>query len=141
MEILQGTYRTWRRGRAVSLPVLLFAVLTFSGCFYRQPVRHLASEVCLVTAHSSTRKDVLVYLGQPQVRRHAGQANEEWIYYEVHRSTLRKTPYIGEKLGNESYDVAVVRFDGDVVADLTYRLFTEDEFKKAGFAGTVRDEK
>jgi len=117
------------------LLALLLAVL-IGGCFSHQEVRHLASDVCLVTPMRSTKKDVLVYMGQPRQRRKLGGGKEEWVYYEVHKSTLRKTPYIGEKLGTEEYDLAVVGFSGETVTDVSYRLLTEKDFKKLALPGT-----
>jgi hypothetical protein len=55
-----------------------------------------------------------------------------WIYYQVNKSTLRKTPYVGDKLGSEEYDVLHITFNGDIVETCTYRSLTKEEFQNGG---------
>ncbi len=105
--------------------------LVGSGCFYHgEPVRHLSSDVCLITPNL-TQKEVLATLGPPD-QKQQGEQGEVWIYDTVNKSFLRKTPYIGEKLGSENYDVVTVTFVGDTVATCLYRSYSEEEFKKSG---------
>ena len=104
--------------------------LAATGCFYHEPVRHLSSDICLVTPNL-TQKEVLAYLGTPDQKR-KGEQGEVWIYHEVKKSFLRKTPYIGEKVGSENYDVVTITFAGDTVSTCLYRAYNEEELKKSG---------
>ena len=113
------------------LLVGLFFITLATGCFYRSPVRHLASDVCLVTP-DLTRKDVVALLGPPDHQRVDPEQGEVWSYFEVKKSTLRKTPYIGEKFGLETYDLITITFAGDRVFTCLYRLLSEDEFQQTG---------
>jgi len=107
----------------------LFA-LVGSGCFYRDPVRHLSSDICLITPNL-TQQEVLATLGSPDEKK-KGEQGEIWIYREVKKSFLRKTPYVGEKLGSENYDVVTITFAGDIVSTCLYRAYNEEELKKNG---------
>lgn len=60
------------------------------------------------------------------------QYGEMWIYYQVNKSLLRKTPFIGDRLGTEDVDVVTIRFERDHVIACAYRSLTADEFKKSG---------
>jgi hypothetical protein len=115
------------------LMVLLLGLL-LAGC-HRQPVRHLSSDVCLLLPGQTTRQEVLAYLGSPDQRRLDTRERETWIYYQANKSLLRKAPYLGEKLGDEQYDVVTVTFEGDLVRTCAYRSFDKDEFIQAGLAG------
>jgi len=109
---------------------LCLLALAGTGCFYRDPVRHLSSDICLITPNL-TQQEVLAYLGSPDEKQ-KGEQGEIWIYREVKQSLLRKTPYIGDKLGSENYDVATIHFVGDVVSTCLYRAYNEEELKKSG---------
>lgn len=109
----------------------LFFITLVTGCFYSSPVRHLASDACLVTP-SLTPKEVVALLGPPDHRRVDPEQGEVWSYFEVKKSTLRKAPYIGEKLGSESYDLITITFAGDRVSTCLYRSLSEDEFRQTG---------
>lgn len=111
---------------------LCLLALAGTGCFYRDPVRHLSSDICLITPNL-TQKEVLATLGSPD-QKQKGEQGEIWIYYEVKKSFLRKTPYIGEKLGSENYDVVTITFAGDTVSTCLYRAYNEEEIKKSGVA-------
>lgn len=104
--------------------------LVGSGCFYHDPVRHLSSDICLVTPNL-TQKEVLASLGPPD-QKQKGEQGEIWIYQEVKKSLLRKTPYIGEKLGSKDYEVVTITFAGDRVSTCLYRSYNEEELKKSG---------
>jgi hypothetical protein len=103
-----------------------------SGCFYHDPVRHLSSDICLITPNL-TKKEVLATLGEPD-QKQKGDQGEVWLYREVNKSFLRKTPYIGDKLGSEKYDVVTITFAGDMVSTCLYRAYNEEEIKKSGTA-------
>lgn len=104
--------------------------LVGTGCFYRDPVRHLSSDICLITPNL-TQQEVLAYLGPPDEKQ-KGEQGEIWVYREVKQSLLRKTPYIGDKLGSENYDVVTIHFVGDIVSTCLYRAYNEEELKKNG---------
>lgn len=104
--------------------------LVGSGCFYHDPVRHLSSDICLITPNL-TQKEVLATLGAPDEKQKEEQG-EIWIYREVKQSFLRKTPYVGDKLGSENYDVVTIHFIGDTVSACLYRAYNEEELKKSG---------
>ncbi|OKY76401.1 MAG: hypothetical protein BM485_03965 [Desulfobulbaceae bacterium DB1] len=112
--------------------VCLLCLQLLAGCFFRSPVRHLASDVCLLT-QGTTREEVLTYMGPPDDQQ-VDQYGEMWIYYQVNKTLLRKTPYIGEKLGNEDVDVVTIRFAGEKVTTCAYRSLTPEEFKKSGIS-------
>ncbi len=79
----------------VRFVVCLFLLgLVTTGCFYRDPVRHLSSDICLITPNL-TQKEVLATLGAPDEKQ-KGELGEIWMYREVKKSFLRKTPYVGE---------------------------------------------
>lgn len=112
--------------------VLCLCLLGFmaAGCFAGAPVRHLSSDICLVTPNL-TQKEVLATLGPPD-QRQKGEQGEVWLYFEVKKSLLRKTPYVGEKLGSQDYDVVTITFAGETVATCLYRAYNEEELKKSG---------
>ncbi len=107
---------------------LCLLALVGPGCFYRDSVRHLSSDICLITPNL-TQQEVLATLGAPD-QKQKGEQGEIWVYREVNKSFLRKTPYIGEKLGSENYDVVTITFAGDVVSTCLYRAYNEEELKK-----------
>ena len=110
----------------------LFGLLLLSGCSRAQPVRHLSSDVCLLLPGHMTQKDVLGYLGEPNQRRAGTDGKMVWLYYDVHQSTLRKTPFLGKRLGSEAYDVVTVTFAGDTMQACVYRSLDEKAFAEAG---------
>jgi len=107
---------------------LLSTVLT--GCFFHTPSRHLASDICLITPNL-TAQEVISYLGPPDEKQNSEQG-EIWLYYEVKKSTLRSTPFIGAKMGSEQYDVVTINFVGEKVHTCIYRFFNEKEMKESG---------
>ena len=122
--------RKWHTAACI-LGVLL--LLGLSGCA-KKNVRHLASDVCLVTPEKTTKEEVLTYLGQPDEQYEMAEGGETWIYYDVNKSALQDTPYIGDKIGDKKYEMVKVMFGGDIVRTCVYRLLTEEEFKEGGLA-------
>ncbi|MCK9295436.1 MAG: hypothetical protein M0P70_10165 [Desulfobulbaceae bacterium] len=118
--------------RTLSASLLIFGLFFLSGCFFKAPVRHLASDVCLMS-QGTTRQEVMKYMGPPDDQQ-VDQYGEMWIYYQVNKSLLRKTPFIGDNLGTEDVDVVTIRFEGEQVTACAYRSLTVDEFKKAKIA-------
>jgi hypothetical protein len=102
-----------------------------AGCA-KKNVRHLASDVCLVAPEKTTKQEVFNYLGQPDEEYKTADGNTLWVYYEVKKSMLRETPYLGEKIGEETYEVVKVSFNGDVVQSIVYRSMDEKDFKEGG---------
>jgi hypothetical protein len=113
------------------LMLVLLLALALAAC-QRQPVRHFSSDVSLLLPGSTTKEEVLSYWGAPEQRQFDSQKGETWIYYQVNKSFLRKTPLLGGKMGREQYDVALIAFQGEVVRSCTYRSFDEKEFERAG---------
>lgn len=115
------------------LPLFLaifLLLLVGPGCFYREPVRHLASDICLITPNL-TRQEVINSLGPPDQKKET-EDGEVWIYYEVKQSTLKKTPLLGARLGSENYDVATITFTGDRVRTCVYRSFEQKDLIENG---------
>ncbi len=110
---------------------LLALMVVSVGCSSKEQVRHLASDACLITPQQSTKQNIHAYLGQPDKKQTLANGNEEWTYFQQNKSLLRKTPYIGQKLGTEQYDVMTVVFRGEIVDACQYRMFTEEEFKES----------
>ena len=117
--------------RFCSLLVASALLLSLSGCFYREPVRHLASDICLVTPNLS-QQEVLAILGPPHYQKSSVAEGDTWVYYEVKKSLLRKTPYIGDKLGEEDYEVVTISFVEGQVRTCVYRALSKQEFKELG---------
>lgn len=113
---------------------LIFAIgvlVLLTGCFRHEPVQHLAADASLLTPGKSSRQDVLTYLGEPIEKQLQGDNTEVWIYNQVRKSMLRKTPYVGGKIGTEEYDILSVTFKADTVLGVTYRMVPENDFKKS----------
>jgi hypothetical protein len=112
---------------AVALCVTL--LLGMTGC-EKKNVRHLASDVCLVSPEKTTKEQVLTYLGQPDEQYEMADGSETWIYYDVQKTALSDTPYFGDKIGDKKYETVKVTFRGDIVQTSVYRLLTEEEFEE-----------
>lgn len=120
------------RLKIILIALLTCCVLATSGCA-RKNVRHLASDICMISKGVS-KQEVLTYLGPPDERK-AGEAGEIWTYYQVKKSMLRKTPFIGDNLGTEDVEMATVQFAGDKVITCVYRSFPS---KESGTPGTTQ---
>jgi hypothetical protein len=110
--------------------VLLFVFLPGCSSKNSPPVRHLSSDVCLVTPESSTREEVLSFLGEPDRKIITAKNQEVWLYQKVNKDFAKKVPLLGDKLGNQNYETVTVTFDGDLVKTCLYRQFDEAEFEK-----------
>jgi hypothetical protein len=104
-----------------------------AGCA-KKNVRHLASDVSLITPEKTTKGQVLTYLGQPDEQYEKAEGGETWIYYDVKKTALRNTPYIGDKIGDKKYEMVKVTFGGEIVQTCVYRLLTEEEFEEGELA-------
>ena len=116
--------------KTIPITLALCFTIFLAGCQSKQ-VRHLASDVCLLSPGVS-QQEVLTYMGVPNERRLNEQGNEIWLYFQVNKSFLRKTPYIGDKLGNEDYDMVTVTFLNEAVSTCIYRSYTEEQIKEMG---------
>ena len=110
-----------KNGLIVFLLIALSAAVV--GCFRHEPVRHLASDA---------GQDVLVFFGEPDERQTLASGEEVWIYSQVRKSLMRKTPMVGNRLGSEEYDVVNISLAGDLVTSCVYRMLDEGEFKRGG---------
>lgn len=123
-----------------SLILLMLTMgLMLSGCGSRQQVRHLSSDVCLITPNL-TRQEVLNLLGQPDTKGTDKEQYEVWFYYQVKEDFLRKAPYMGDKIGTANYDLVTITFAGEQVRTCLYRALTEKEFRETGLTGTFDSE-
>lgn len=112
-----------------AMVVALCAVFLMSGLgCAKKNVRHLASDISLVTPEKTSREQVLTYLGQPDKQYEMDAGPETWVYYEENKDLLSGTPYIGDTLGEKKYEMVKVTFDGNIVKTCVYRLLTEEEF-------------
>jgi hypothetical protein len=102
--------------------VLLFLV----GCSSK-PVRHLASDAALVKPGTSTREDVVRYLGEPDRRRTLSPSMEEYVYYNERKGFLGGLPFVGEQLEPTSYEMILVTLDGDTVTDCDFLIHKADD--------------
>ncbi len=110
------------------LITLLFLTLLTGGCSHA-PVRHLASDACMVRSGHTTRKEVLKLMGDPDTKRMINQSTEEWVYYEEERSTLQNAPLVGDMFDSNGYQMLVLTLSGDIVTTCRYSGFETDEFK------------
>jgi hypothetical protein len=115
----------------IAVALLLSLLLGGAGCA-KKKVRHLVSDVCLVSPEKTTKEQVLTYLGQPDEQYEMADGGELWVYYDAKTTTLRKTPYIGDKLGEKKYETVKITFAGDIVQEVIYRSLTEEEFEEGG---------
>ncbi|MEN8134106.1 MAG: hypothetical protein ABFS18_01040 [Thermodesulfobacteriota bacterium] len=111
---------------------VLFALLLFAftaGCStVSAPVRYLSSDVCLVMPESTTRQEVISFLGEPDRKITKAENQETWLYLKTNKSFAKKLPLLGGKLGEQNYETVTVTFVGDLVKTCLYRQFDENEF-------------
>ena len=127
--------RKWMHKKlyVIAVAVCLAFLMGMTGCA-KKKVRHLASDVCLVTPEITTKEQVLSYLGQPDEKSEMAEGGETWIYYDVKKSAMSGTPYIGNKIGDKKYEMVKVTFGGNIVQTCVYRLLSEEEFTEGGLA-------
>jgi hypothetical protein len=122
--------------KKVVIIAVAFSLLLMSGMVgcSKKDVRHLASDVSLVTPGITGKQEVLNYLGQPDAEYEMPGGDILWVYYEAKTTMMRNTPYVGEKLGDKTYEVVKVIFTGDNVQSIGYSTMREEEFNESGFA-------
>lgn len=103
------------------LPVMLV------GC-YNKPVRHLASDASLIKVGSSTRNDVLTYLGEPDGQRMLEDGREEWVYVEERPTELQRIPVVGRYFDSSGQEKVFIMLNNDIVQSCEFREFGEGEF-------------
>ena len=108
--------------------VCCLSIVILSGCV-NKPVRHLASDASLITPGSSTKNDVLTYLGDPDERQEGAGALERWLYYEQEQSATQRTFFVGKWFGPKSYNRIIVTFEGETVKDIQYNASESGEFE------------
>lgn len=79
------------------------------------------------------------YMGEPD-NRLVEAGVEKWIYYQRHKSFLRKAPYVGSKMGYEDYEALIITFNGDLVKTCVYKTYDEKEFKDSNIQNTTASE-
>ena len=115
----------------VALSLSLMSGMT--GCA-RENVRHLVSDVSMVSPGTTKKQEVLDYLGQPDAEYEMEGGGTLWVYYEEKNTLLRKTPYLGKKLGEKTYEIVKVLFAGDDVQSIDYRTMREEDFDESELA-------
>jgi len=101
--------------------------LALAGCA-TTTVKHLSSDVCLVMPESTTKPEVLSFLGEPAKKVTTPEGEETWVYYKEDKDTLRKLPLIGERLGTDNFETVTITFVGNKVRTCIYRQLTPGEF-------------
>ena len=109
--------------------LILFIPFYLFGCATTQPVRHLSSDVCLVMPDSTTKTEVLSFLGAPNLRQSQPNGDETWYYYKLNQSFLKKIPLLGRELGTSNYETVIVSFVGEQVRTCVYRQLEPEEIK------------
>ena len=132
---------TTNRFTALLPTLFLLILLALSGCFRNEPVRHLSSDISLIIPGHTTRKEIISFMGSPAIQEQGLNSTENWIYYQVHKSFMRKAPRVGHRFGYEEYDVVTITFSGDIVRDCQYRLFSEEQFRDLGIPAAGETEK
>ena len=113
---------------------LMCCILLTISCSSHEPVKNLTSDICLILPENNTKKDVIDILGKPDKIQISDQdpGTEEWIYYQVHKSFLKKIPLIRDKFGHEDFDVVIVTFNDERVTACLYRSLTKDQLEEHG---------
>ncbi len=106
------------------LIVLFAALFLIAGC-YTKPVRHLASDAALIKPGTSSREDVLRYLGEPNGHRTLSPGVDEYVYYEDRKDGIGKMPMVGGWIDPDGYEMILVTIDGDLVSGCEFRVFKE----------------
>lgn len=112
------------------LRLILFALLltSLSGC-YNKPVRHLASDIVLIQTGTSTREDVIMYLGEPDDIEVVEPGVERWVYSDSRRNLQEGLPWVGKYFGEaEQTNVAVI-IKNNVVVDSSFACKDFDDLQ------------
>lgn len=128
----QNLFRKTEKAFSVLL-IIFLGTIAFS-CSSKTPVKNLTSDICLIIPENNTKEDVQAILGKPDIIRFNEQNGkaEEWIYYQSHKSFLKKMPLVSKKFGTEEYDVVIVTFRNERVTACFYRSLVKDELSEHG---------
>jgi len=127
--------------RKYALFFLLTTMAALIAACASHEVRHLASDASLVAPGQTSQQQILGLLGPPDQKEKLAQGGELWRYYQANKSLLRKTPYIGDHLGYEKYDVLTITFRDQRVVECVYRQLDEEDFAKLGIDAGAAAEK
>jgi len=108
--------------------LLCISVLVLLVSCSSKPVRHLASDASMVKTGTSTKEDVLAFLGDPDAQQMVSETSERWIYYEETQSSLQKMPYVGGFFNSTGYSRIVVTFEDDIAVDCTYSSYDTEDY-------------
>lgn len=114
---------------AKKLLLICLTAALVSGCVHR-PVKHLASDAALIKPETSTKTDVLTYLGNPDSRQESGPGPEQWFYYGEERSSIGRTLGIGQWFKPKRVNRIIITFDGEAVSDIQYNASESGEFEQ-----------
>jgi len=117
---------------------ILAVALCLGGCTAASPVRHLSSDVCLVLPESTTKREVLAFLGEPDQKDTADASTETWIYYKKNEDLIRKIPLVGKNFGALNYEIVTVSFSGDLVRTCIYRQLEPGEIANTPNATMIK---
>lgn len=121
----------YKKSFVIAVVLCLSFMSGMVGCAGKN-VRYLVSDVSMVTPGTTTKEEVIIYLGQPDAEYEIAEGGILWVYYEEKKTLLRDTPYIGGKVGEKTYEVVKVTINGDIVQTIGYRAMSEEEFKETG---------
>lgn len=102
--------------------------LCLTGCAATAQTKHLSSDVCLVMPESTTKAEVLSFLGDPDQKKTSPDGDETWYYHKENKDFIRTVPLIGEKLGTLNYETVAISFMGNKVRTCIYRQLNPAEF-------------
>lgn len=107
---------------------IIFIGSWLTGCATTTQTKHLSSDVCLVMPESTTKTEVLSFLGEPDQKTTSQGGDETWVYYKEHKDFIRKMPVIGAQLGTLNYETVAISFIGNKVRTCIYRQLNPAEF-------------
>ena len=58
------------------------------------------------------------------------RVERRWIYYDVKKTALHDTPYIGEKIGDKKYEMVTVSVRGGYCQDLYLSLINRGGIRR-----------
>jgi hypothetical protein len=107
--------------------LFLMALFLLAGCG-TYPVRHLASDISLITVGKSNRDEVLSYLGEPDSQQMVAADTEQWVYFEEKKSLMQKTPLVGKAFNPDGYGMILITIKNNLVTGCRYTDYDKDEF-------------
>lgn len=99
--------------------IFLFILFFFSGCA-TVPGPNLSSKATLVHPNSSTKGEVLAYLGPPVQVFTREDGKEEWYYYYRVKNFWENFPLIREVKGKDYTEILKIVYEGDIVIEVNY---------------------